>query len=221
MEKKWICRYGLCALAILIFIPGLFIPGFDARAEVQDVEVSVEVEIRADNVAAAMEQAQKRAFAEALHKTFPSDLSEEEKQTKLRQAANYIKSFQLLSQKEENGKLIATFRCQVITGSESLGSEAGFEERFALEIIWNGSKSSMPLTELHRMLVEEYKLRVGLMKLQKGSWWIELETAQRPESVYAHLSSRLRPKAEIRLIKDLEGIFTEQPSILDNLQKSW
>lgn len=192
---------SLCALALFSSL----------QAEVKEVLVDVEVPIKGGDLASAIKAAQAEAFKKSVAQSLPSGLSEDERASRIKRAANYIKSFRTLRQEEKSGKLFASFSCEVLVDAGGGGisrSDEDYQDRFALEFVWKDRAKVLQISSLRQVLKEEFKATVRTMKLQKGSAWIELSAPQAPESIYARLSSRYRQQAEIRLIKDVEGIFT-------------
>lgn len=212
MEKRRLCDRRLFSFGFVSLLFGLLAATPLRSAEVREAVVEVEVPVEAGNVAGAVQAAQVLAFEKAVMETLPSGLTEAQKEARIKNAANYIKSFRILSQSERSGRLFSKISCEVIILAGELSSEnedQSFRESFALEFLW---KSDQPIlaTELKDWIESEFKGDVRTMKLQKGSLWMEIRTPIQPERVYAGLQSRFRSRADIRLIKDLYGIYSQE-----------
>lgn len=209
MEKRRFCDFRLLALCLILICP----LGLEAQDQVREIQVEVDVPIERGDMASATRAAQREAFRKAVELSLPADLTESQRESRMRNASNYIKSFRTLRQEERSGRLFAVLVCEVMvadSGREvSRPQELGFD-RFAIEVIWRGGRSTMTAASLRELLSNEYQARVGKMKIQKGSLWIDMSSSLDPGDLYARLQSRLRSKAELRLVRDIYGLDSEE-----------
>lgn len=183
----------------------------EGAEKIKEVVVDVDVEIQDGDLASATAAAQQAAFKKAVSETLPSGLSESGRESRIKNASNYIKSFRTLSQEERSGRFFAKINCEVILSDSEikLGSNGGNDlDRFAIEFVWKVAKPSVTVVDLKALLETQYKASVGTIKLQRGSVWLEMSAPGRPESIYAGLQSRFRRLAELRLVKDIEGLYS-------------
>ena len=178
-------------------------------AEVKNVTVSVEVEIENDDVAAALEKARIQAFRQAIQDTLTSKIGEEERINRLKSPSQFIKSFRLLDKKEENKKLIASFACEVILQPVASNESDVYQQRFAFDFIWRPNQIQWPVEKLIKFLQSEYAFKVDLIRLNAQTWRLEGRSPRSSTSIYASMGPRFEKEAEVRLIKDLDGIFEE------------
>ena len=180
------------------------------------VEVEVNVDIKNGNDASAVQDAQQKAFEQAVQNTLPDNMDAVEKAKRIKDAADFIKSFQMISQREEAGKLYAQFSCEVILPSEKLPSSAdqraNFASHFAIEFVWKKSTQPISITQLRSDLVSKYKLKVGLVKMQRGSAWVELTADTAAPSIFSKLESDYAAQADLKLITDIEALYGELPA---------
>lgn len=199
MEKRGLRNFGFFLLLCLSLFFGL-------EAADQEVVVEVEVEIEGNDLAGALDKAQNKAFEEAVARVLPVDLTADERAARIRRASRLIKSFRLISQDQEAGKLKATYTCVVATGEESLNRAQRSAERsgqnFALELRWNEASESWSFASLSQALASIGSSRVIMAKMQHGAWWIEVSSSQPASSVLRSLNQQLRSQAQLRLIED-------------------
>lgn len=199
--------FGLLALSFQAF----------AQEQIREVEVQVEVPVVKGNRAATVNNAQKAAFEAAIKEILGESVDPLVLAERVNNASSYIKSFKMLNKKEEGGQLIATFRCQVLPSvvpSSDSGQEQiydDFEERFAIEFVWKRGKPKVPLADLKRNLEKELKVKLGLIKLQRGSSWVELITKASPDRIYRQVIDRYADRADLKLHRDLLGIYGDSP----------
>jgi len=207
MEKIRLCFNR--ALPIIVLAFAFFFQLNALWAEVKNVTVSVEVEIENDDVAAALEKARVQAFRQAIQDTLTSRVSEEERINRLKSPSQFIKSFRLLDKKEENKKLIASFACEVILQPVASNEPDVYQQRFAFDFIWRPNRIQWPVEKLIKFLESEYAFKVDLIRLNAQTWRLEGRSPRSSNSIYASMGPRFEKEAEVRLIKDLDGIFEE------------
>ncbi|PIR21660.1 MAG: hypothetical protein COV44_12085 [Deltaproteobacteria bacterium CG11_big_fil_rev_8_21_14_0_20_45_16] len=183
----------------------LIFPDAGLEAQSRQVEVEVEVPIESGNLAAALDKAQLEAFKKAVEMTMPAGLDPVEQSGRIRNAATQIKSFRLLSQKEEAGNLFAKYSCEVVLG-QAVPSQATpyYDERFAVEIVWNNPKQSKSLGTVLQKIQSYPNLKLGLIRTQRGSVWVEVLSQESPEVLRANLRSEFGSASEVKLHRDLE-----------------
>jgi len=208
MEAFGICCRRLCAhagLACLTFVLILLAPVAGIQAQSRQVEVDVDVLIEGGNLAEALDKAQLEAFKKAIEMTMPAGLDPVEQSGRIKNAASQIKSFRLLSQKEEAGKLFAKYSCEVVLGQAAPSQSAQYyDERFAVEIVWNKPKPSKSLGAVLQKIQSYPNLKLGLVRTQRGSVWVEVMSQESPEVLRSNLRAEYGSSAEIKLHRDLE-----------------
>lgn len=226
MEKTGICghrlysagslRAGLFILLFFSLISGdLFSQNTETQTE-KTLEVEVEVSIQGGDRASALDSAQNEAFRKAMSLVVPGSADDQSRANWIKSASTYVKSFRLLSEKEEAGKLITKYRVDLnlpdFSGQSSESSTQTYEDRFAVEFIWKDPKQAVSVTELQDKIEGEYSVNAGMIRMSRGSVWIELISRRSPESVFSQIKRDYLSVAQVKLYEDPYGFLGEGSS---------
>lgn len=207
MEKTRFCCGGLFSAFILALLV-LTVEIESGVAATKTLEVSVDVPIKAGNSASALEDAKLEAFKKALEQSFSSSMDEVEKSKRVKNASDYVKSFELISKKEEGGRIYANYKVELNLPDEgSVEQTGGFQDVYAIELNWKPKRDHPSLASLRRELEASYAAKLTNARLNRGSFWIEMATRQSPQVVYQSVSNKYSQIADVKLFLDPQGIF--------------
>ncbi len=210
MEKGRLCLGRFVGQLVLITFTAF--SHLQAQAPIQaesivEVQVSVEEAVKAGDSAGSLEAARQAAFKKAVEMAFPPGISEDEKKTRLNNAASYIKSFRTLSQIEEAGVVKLSMLCQVIqnvaapTSEPQLSSPQSYTSRVvSIELVWRPGMRAYLASEIKRLIEEDMRIPVRSLRLQNGSVVVDLGSDESSDLLFAKVNSRFQDRALVRLL---------------------
>ena len=193
MEKIWIYCAGLFATFALVH------SGLEAAERVEKVKVEVEVPVENGDEASALDIAQKRAFEKAYAKTLSARLDPESREKKIRQAASFVRSFELIQKKVVGTNLQVTYVVDVSVGSASTRGSDPYQYAQYFEIVWNSTKQKVSSADLSRHLKKSNSADLQTLKMTGGSWWLAVSSRQSPNSIRQSIQSFISNRGQVRL----------------------
>lgn len=172
--------------------------------ELQSVVVDVQVSIKNKNLAEARQQAQKSAFEKAVDQILPTTIDGVDRGIKLKQAAQYVKSFQVLEQKEEGPLLKVKYRCDVnvtaAVGQTPSPTELAQSEEQEFEIVWMPDQTQLNVSEVLKFVKEKMGLKVISFRVRRGSIRLSLPVQESAEKIQEQLTGFVGSKGLVKVL---------------------
>ncbi len=181
-----------------------------------EVQVSVEQAVKDGDSAGATESARQAAFKKAIEQAMPSGASEEEKKSRMDNAAAYIKSFRTLSQVEEGGVVKLSLLCQVIQATAKAPApiaapvNSPSTRGTKIEMVWRPGAKAYLASEIKRIAQEEWKYSVLAVNLQYGGLVIEVAGDDAESVMVSKWNSRFQDRALVRVVNEAAPTNTQE-----------
>jgi len=171
-----------------------------------EVQVSVEQPVKDGDSAGATEAARQAAFKKAIEQAMPSGASEDERKSRMDNAAAYIKSFRTLSQVEEGGVVKLSLLCQVVQATSKAPTpmaapvNSPSTRGTKIEMVWRPGAKAYLASEIKRIAQEEWKYSVLAVNLQYGGLVVEVAGSDSEASMVSKWTSRFQDRALVRVV---------------------
>lgn len=193
MEKIWVCCSRLLASLALVF---LIVPSANA---VEKIKVEVEVPVENGDEASALELAQKRAFEKAYASTLPASLDPESRESKIKSASHFVKSFELLEKKLVGSTLQVVYIVDISSGSSGVTGTDPYQYAQYFEIVWNSNKQKVSSADLSKHLRESNSAQLQTLKMAGSMWWLAVSSRQSPQAIRQSIQGFVSGHGQVRL----------------------
>jgi hypothetical protein len=208
MEKIWFCYLRFCAFAFIIWGASLHAQ----TVEPKTVFVEVEVPVENENLAEAKSLAQKQAFEKAVEQLLPLTMEESERQTKIKGALQYIKTYQVIEEKMVGNLLKQRYRVDVLLQTEPVLSPLT-DVRATFEIAWMPDEIRFNAAELLRYVQDTMAAPVNSFKVGRGNLTITVTLRKTLEETQSQIAGFVGKRGIVKFLRKEEGAPFVPPAV--------